>query len=97
MISVSRRIPTPPRVKKLDAPRIGIFHAADSGISSDEHIPVVSSVGTNAVQLNNHYAHGVENRNLPISSSLVSSLLNKIRDNQIRNQSNKTNRNIYGK
>ena len=89
MISVSRRIPTPPRVKKLDTPRIGIFHAADSGISSDEQIPVASSVGTNALAFNNHYAHGVENRNLPISSSLVSGLLTKIRDAQIRNQSNR--------
>ena len=63
---MSRRVPTPPRIKKTDAPVIGIFHAADSGISSDEQVPAASSFARHSQYVDNS-ANDADSSNMPIS------------------------------
>ena len=81
---MSRRVPTPPRIKKTDAPVIGIFHAADSGISSDEQVPVTSSIARHSQYVDNS-VNDAESSNMPISNSIITGLLNKVKEAQTRN------------
>ena len=81
---VKRRNPTPPRIRKTDAPQIGILSTADSGISSDEQIPVTSQ----GVILNSSRYLENDDANQPLSSSVVANLINKVRETHMRSISN---------
>ena len=81
---MSRRVPTPPRIKKTDAPVIGIFHAADSGISSDEQVPATSSIARHSQYVDNS-GNNADSSNMPISNSIITGLLNKVKEAQTRN------------
>ena len=82
---MSRRVPTPPRIKKTDAPVIGIFHAADSGISSDEQVPAASSFARHSQYVDNS-VNDADSSNMPISNSIITGLLNKVKEAQTRNE-----------
>ena len=81
---MSRRVPTPPRIKKTDAPVIGIFHAADSGISSDEQVPATSSIARHSQYVHNS-VNDADSSNMPISNSIITGLLNKVKEAETRN------------